>query len=395
MTTPVFWPGSGSTPYNRTPLGLYDEDDDFIEDAPKVAKWVAHRLGYPIMTVEMTDQMLYACFEEAISEYSSQVNEFNLRENMMALQGAPTGTSFTGQLIKGSPLPYVIEVSDQYGSEAGVGGNVTWHKGYIDTTDGVQEYDLQTLWADVSESGNRLEIRRIYHERPPAISRAGFGYGDAGINPSDGMNNLLGEFGWAGYDGGLNGWAGNGTAGQFMIMPVFETLLRTQAIEFNDLIRRSQYSFEIINNKVKFFPRPTGERIWFQYIVRNDRNATAVSTTGGVVSDYSNAPYTNMVYSTINDVGKQWIRKFTLALAKETLGNIRMKYESIPIPNAEVRMDGAQLRQEAQQEKDVLWQQLRETLEEAGRARQMEKMAQNEEHSQAILGRVPLGLYVG
>lgn len=398
----IFWAGSGSSPIGNTSLGIYDDDDQFIEDAPKVAAWVCQRLGYPVMDIEMTDSQIYDCFEEAITEYSSQVNEFNLRENMLALQGAPTSTksNFTQKLMKANPLPFVIELSHMYGTEASVGGKVDMKRGYVDLQTGEQEYDLQCLWGSVSESGNRVEIRRVFHERSPAISRGGFGFGDASSGPNDGQNYLLGEFGWAGYDGGLNN-AGGATTGQFLVMPIFETVLRTQAVEFNDQIRRSQYSFELVNNKLRIFPRPaTGQRLWFDYYVEKDKfaassaGASGTSTTS-IVSDYSNAPYNNMLYTNINDVGKRWIRRYTLALAKETLGRILSKYESIPIPNSEVRLDGPTLRQEAEKEKDTLWEQLRETLGETGRRSQLEKMRENEENSQQLLKGAPLLLYIG
>lgn len=396
MSVPaIFWPGSGSVPATSS-LGVYMPDPTFQSEAPSVAKWIAGRLGYPVMAVEMTDVQLYDCFEQSILEYSSQVNEFNMRENMLNLQGASTGSSITQRLVRGSPLPMVVEISAQYGTEAGTGGNVDWKKGYIDCNNNQQEYDLQALWGAISESGNRIEIRRIFHERTPAISRGGFGFGDIGAGPTDGTNNLLGEFGWAGYDGGLNGFAGAATTGQFLVMPVYETLLRIQAIEFNDTIRRSGYSFELINNKIKIFPPPGGgDRLYFQYLVKKDKMASDINPSGDIISDYSNAPYTNMVYTQINDVGKQWIRKFALALAKETLGRILSKYEGIPIPNSDVRMDGSILRQESKDEKDTLWDQLRETLEEAGRAAQMKKASENEENSQKILMKAPTLIYIG
>lgn len=397
MNTNVnYWPGSGSYPAGQTPLGLYDDDDVFNEDAPKIASWVATRLGYPVMSVELTDIQIYACIEEAISEYSAQVNEFNMRENMLVLQGTSASGSISQKLIQGTSLPYIITISEQYGEVAGVGGFVDVKQGYIDSIPGQQEYDLQSLWAAVSESGNRIEVRRIFHERSPAIARGGFGFGDSSYGPNDGQNWLLGEFGWAGYDGGLNA-AGGATTGQFMMMPLYETLLRTQAIEFNDIIRRSEFSFEIVNNKLKIMPVPADnlDRVWFQYIVTNDRAGTSISNNTTLVADYSNAPYTNIQYVNINDVGRNWIRKYTLALAKESLGRILSKYESIPTPNAEVRMDGPILRQEAERDKQVLWEQLRETLFETGKSKQMEKMSQNEEKSQDILRRAPLLFYIG
>lgn len=397
MTIPaIFWPGSGSSPIGNTSLGLYEDDDQFVEDAPKIAAWACQRLGYPVMDIEMTDSQLYDCFEEAITEYSSQVNEFNLRENMLSLQGMnSSGSNFTGMLVSPNPLPFIIEISKAYGTEAGTGGKVDWKKGYIDMVAGQQVYDVQNLWGSVSESGNRIEIRRVFHERTPAISRGGFGFGDANGGPNDGQNYLLGEFGWAGFDGGLNS-AGGATTGQFLMMPLFETLLRTQAVEFNDQIRRSQFSFEIQNNKMRVIPVPTwNDRIWFHYLVEKDRYGAGTTGSSNVVTDYSNAPYNNMLYSRINDVGKRWIRRYTLALVKETLGRILSKYEGLPIPNSEVRLDGATLRQEAEKEKDTLWDQLRETLEETGRRKQMEKFAEGETKSQEVLKLVPMQIYIG
>ena len=100
-------------------------------------------------------------------------------------------------------------------------------------------------------------------------------------------------------------------------------------------------------------------------------------------------------YSKINDVGKQWIRKYTLALSKELLGAIREKYSTVPIPDGEVSLDGAALRAEAQVEKDALIEQLRQNLEEMSRIKVMENKAHESTHHQEMLRKVPLKLYVG
>jgi hypothetical protein len=38
------------------------------------------------------------------------------------------------------------------------------------------------------------------------------------------------------------------------------------------------------------------------------------------------------MYTDINIPGRNWIQRFTLALAKEILGMIRSKYDTIPYP---------------------------------------------------------------
>ena len=97
----------------------------------------------------------------------------------------------------------------------------------------------------------------------------------------------------------------------------------------------------------------------------------------------------------LNDPGKQWIRKYTLALAKEMLGIVRSKYGSIPIPNAEVNLDGDTLRTEASVEKETLITQLREELEALSRRNMLERQKEESEFQQDIISRSPLNIYLG
>lgn len=390
----IVWPGSGSLPVGKTPFGLFDDDDKFTGDAPKIAQWICNSLGYPVMAVELTDTIIYSQVEQAVVEFSALVNEFQMREQMISLLGISTGSSVTQKLIKGSPLPFIIEVSQIYGTETMVGGEVAYRKGYFTMQVGIQDYDLNNLWSAVSESGNRIEIHRIWHDRTPAMNRF-FDPFAGGAGQGIGLQNLMGEFGWGSYS----------VASQYLLMPIYETLLRVQAIELNDLVRRSQYGFEIKNNNIRIHPIPeqedSGTNIWFEYVVTKDKFASMIGApggapgSGGVASDYSNVPYDVMQYGTINDVGKRWIWKYSLALCKIVLGNIRAKYDTIPIPNSELRLDGLTLRQEGQSEIETLQTQLRETLEKAGKESQMEKAKNNETNSQEILRFVPNLIYIG
>ena len=386
-----FWPGSGSSPVGKTPFALFDDDDVFGDVAPQVAKWVCNTLGYPIVSIELQDENIYTNLEMATMKFASIVNEFNMRENMMAYQGMPTGSSFSQVLIRSTPIPFIVKLAADYGTEAQSGGTINLKRGYLTIKNAQQDYDLQNLWASVSESGNRLEIRRVFHERVPAMQRFFDPFAGTGTD----LSSLLGSFGWTGF----------AVASNFLIMPIYETLLRAQAIELNDEIRRSGFSFELRNNKVRIYPVPApdddGDRMWFEYTVTDDKFKLFASETGsigrgqtGVVSDYSNVPFTFVPFSDINDVGREWIYRYTLALCKMTLGSIRSKYESLPIPNSEVRLDGTTLRQEGQQEIEKLEQFLRETLEQAGKKSQMEKQRENEENMNAILKNVPMPIYI-
>jgi len=381
MAVEYIYPGSSSFTTGSTPFGTYDSDSIFQSDAPKVANWVAKRLGYPVQNVELVDENLFACFEEATSEYAAQVNQFNIRNNLDTLKGNPTGTNYSGKLVQGSNLPEIIGISDAYGTLAGVGGNTDIKKGSIDLVAGTQNYDLD-VFASSSESGNRIDVVKVFHEATPAINRFFDPYSVSG----QGTLNLIDEFGFGSFS----------PAAQFILMPVFEDLLRIQAIEFNDEFRKSAHSFNITNNKLQIFPIPTTNgKLWFEYFVRNEFIQNSTLVTNGVVSDYSNIGYDFVPYTNINDVGKQWIRKYTLALAKELLGAIREKYSSVPIPGSEISLDGAALRSEAQTEKDALIEQLRENLEELSRKNQFEIRNNEANYQQEMLRKVPLTIYTG
>jgi hypothetical protein len=398
MSANTYWSGSISGSFisgSSTPFGLYDSDSEFRLDAPKTATWVAKRLGYPIVNIELENEQIWACFEEATSEYSSQVNQFNLRNNLDILRGQPKGkvSNFSQTLVDGSFLPTAIRMAQQYGTQAGVGGSTAIKKAYVDLTASVQIYDIMKQAIDVETSSSfqtlfsgssTIDVTRVYHEAIPAITR----FFDPYSVGAQGTLNLISELGFGNYS----------PAAQFLMMPLYEDVLRMQQIEFNDHIRKSAHTFNIVDNKLEIFPVPTGtgmNRVYFEYMSRDEFEHDSQTIQADSLSDYSDIPYDFIQYSNINDVGKQWIRKYTLALSKELLGAIREKYSSVPIPDGEIALDGAALRAEAQVEKDLLVTQLRENLEEMSRKNVFEKQAHESNHHQEMLRKVPLKLYVG
>jgi len=381
----VRYPGSGSIVPGNTAYHFYDNDGAFVTDCYSSMIWAAKRLGYPVIDIELLDVNFYACYEEAVNEYGKELNQFNIVNNMLVFQGQNLETlgAINGRNVQGMGLPQAIALAKDYGSETGTGGRIDWKRGYVNVTPGEQDYDLQDLWGDPQEECNRMEIKRVFHERPPASARIYDPYSMTGMSYS----NILTELGFGAYS----------PAVQFLMTPIFEDLLRMQAIEFNDMVRKSAYSFEIVNNTVRIFPVPTyGFKLWFEYILEKDRVEQGLSLSGSrVVSDYSNVPYVQPIYSDINEPGRQWIRKYFLACCKETLGMVRQKYQTIPIPNGEITLDGAELRQEAQQEKEALLENLREMLTQAGKFHQMEKQAEMTEQLNNVLKGVPLFIYTG
>ena len=384
MAQEPIWPGSGSAVSGNTPFGFYDTDSEFQGEAPKFATWCAQRLGYPLMNVELQDIQFYACLEESVSEYSAQINQFNIKDNLLTLQGQSTSSNLTHKRVTPN-LGRSVFLSQAYGTEAGVGGLVEVKSGSVDIVSGSQTYDLNALWADVSESGNAIELQRVFYEETPAVQR----YFDPYAGTGAGTMNLLDQFGFGNYSPAVT----------FLMMPVYADMLRLQAIELNDQIRKSAYSFQLRNNKLRIFPRPDSTyKLHFEYVVRSERDNALITEHSGssdVISDFSNVPYDNMKFTSINDVGKQWIRKYGLALTKELLGIVRSKYGAIPIPGAETSLDGDTLRSEASAEKEALVTQLREILEQTSRKALMEADKDESEFLQEKLKKVPYPIYIG
>jgi hypothetical protein len=379
----VRWPGSGSAVSGSTPFGFYDTDTTFTGECYNGAKWAALRLGYPVVDIELQDINFYACYEEACAEYGAQVNQFNIKNNYLNLVGGTRTADVGGRAVVDSGLQYTIGISKAYGTEAMVGGNVSLKRGTINLNKGVQVYDLQQLWGNTSESFNRIEIRRIFHGPSPAFARIYDPFSMTGMSYS----NVLNEMGFAGYS----------PATQFLMCPIFEDLLRGQAIEFNDTVRKSGYSFELVNNKLKIFPIPVNDYpLFFEYYVESEKTGSVFMSGSAYEksSDYSNIPYQNIPYYTINSVGRQWIKKYFLALCKELLGAIRQKYATVPIPGGEVTLDGGELRSEAAAEKTALMEQLREMLESMSTDKQLEANANKVDKTNAVLKKIPTLIYI-
>lgn len=386
------WPGSSSfstlsASYYRTPstgsrptaFGYYDSDSVFKSEADKVADWCARRLGYPIMDVELQDINFFTAFEEAVTEFSTQVNMFNAKDYMLTLQGTSTSNELSQRTVSPN-MGRTIELAKNYGTEVGTGGNVDWKKGYIDLVPGSQSYNLDTLWANVSESGNAIEIKRVYHDFTPAIVR----YFDPYVGTGAGTQQLLDSFGWGSYSPAVS----------FMVMPLYADLLRMQAIELNDTIRKSNYTFELRNNKLNIYPIPTDNyKLWFEYVVSADRN-NPLQTPTGSVSDLSNVPYGRIEFNKIKDIGVQWIYKYTLATAKEMLGLIRGKYTTVPIPGAETTLNGTDLLAQGREDKTTLITDLKEMLQSMTRQGQMEQESAIATAMTTQLSKVPLYIYI-
>jgi hypothetical protein len=380
------WPGSGSfSSGSSTPFGFFDSDSKFRSDAPKVAEWCAKRLGYPIVDVELQDINFFACLEEAVNEYSSQVNQYRAKENLLSLQGSSLDLDLSNTNMNAN-MQNFVNIAKDYGTEALSGGKVTVYTGSFEMVSGQQIYDLGDDSKVTLESGsvsNGVTLRRVYHTQPPAIIR----YFDPFVGTGLGSQQMMQTFGWGNYSPGVS----------FMMQPMFDDLLRLQAIEFNDKIRKSSYGFHVDGQRIRLYPIPsgndTGTKVYFDYTLDSEVNSPIAASN--VVSDLSNAPFGRLTYTNINSAGKQWIARYALALAKEMLGAVRAKFSSIPIPGADVTLDGSDLRNEASAEKESLLTQLTEMLESTSRRSLMEARKEESEFLEETLNRVPRPIFIG
>jgi hypothetical protein len=346
---------------SSTPFGFYDSDSTFRTDAVNVSQWCAQRLGYPLVEVELQSGSFFTAFEEAVTTYGNEVYQWKIRENYLNLEGSSTGSNLNNQLITPN-MGNIIRISEMYASEAGTGGNVTWFKGRLTLTPGIQSYDL-AKWAEDEGIVGGIEIKNVFYQPPPAVSQL---YS---------TTLMTGQGGFGGVPAaGLYGF-GYGFA-NYLMMPTSFNMQNIQAIEMQNTVMLSNYTFNIVNNILTVFPIPGtggfdigeedrgdlgyGHFLIFDFIKIQERLDSAFTNGTNKINNTSDVPYVNPTYSKINSIGRSWIFEYTLALAKEMLGYTRNKYSQIPIPGAEVTLNGDTLITSAQTSKEALILRLRE-----------------------------------
>jgi len=407
MANIPIWPGSSSfaqvsSSYANgvwpppTPFGFYDNDSQFQTDANKVANFCALRLGYPIENVELQDINFWAGFEEATTIYGNELYAFQTRDNYLSLEGAPTSVDVNTDVVTPT-MATIVRLSQQYGEEAGAGGNVTWFKGRLSLIPGQQRYDL-TKWAEDEGIVGGIEIKNVWYQAPPAINQL--------YSPTL----LAGQGGLGGVPpAGVYGFGYGYT--NYLMMPTSFTMQNIQAIEMQNQVTLSNYTFNVVNNILSVFPVPgtgmTGDDfdggggldygiyLVFDFIKIQDRLDAAFADGTNKISNTSNVPYVNPTYSKINSIGRAWIFEYTLAKAKEVLGLVRNKYSSIPIPGAEVTLNGNELVTSAAAEKEALITRLREYFDQTSRQALLERRQAESVARVAEINQVPMTIYIG
>jgi len=232
---------------NSVPFQFYTSSVEFKTDAVKVTKFCASRLGYPLVDVELQSSSFFTAFEEAVTTYGNEVYAYKIRDNQLSLEGLTTGSSLNQALITPSFEP-IVRLTEQYGEEAGSGGNVPYYSGSFQLTSSIQDYDFSTFMTGSGLTGSDyihgLEVKRVFYQPPfPASARYldpynGFGFGGA-------------------VAAGIVGFGGFGQGMGYLMAPLNYDLQVIQQIEMNEMVRMSNYSFEVRDTKLRIFPIPS------------------------------------------------------------------------------------------------------------------------------------------
>jgi len=415
QTSAVVLPSTGSLiiagDSANYPYGLYADagsqlfDTNFVTGAVEQVNFTYRKLGGDVLDIELTDKNIYAAYEEAVLEYSYIVNVHQAKNVLHSSLGATTGTfdqdgqrtdSLSGSNVELKypkfKLGYSKKIMDNTIMESGLGGTATVYSGSLATTRLQQDYDLQqeiqtnSLDPDFDYfnkiNNKRVIIRRVYFKTPHAMWR------------------------FYGYYGGLNAVGNMSTYGMYADDSTFEVIPpwqnKLQAITYEDAIytRNSHYSYEIKNNKLRVFPIPTStspRKIWFEFTVEEDPWEDQDDRKGGLggVNNMNTLPLANIPYRSINSIGKQWIRRFTIALCKEVLGQIRSKFATIPIPGASVTLNGPAMITEAKAEQKELREELQKVLDELTYQKLTEAQNDMAKNTQELARTYPYSVYQG
>jgi len=367
-----------------TPFGIYDADVSFKDDADGIVKMVHSKLGGNVLQVELTNKDVYACFEEAMLNYSSLVNSYHAKSVLADVLGAQTG-SLSGSENKFARMSLSLAKrrADAFSSEALVGGTRALLSSSVDLSVGQQNYDLNYIMSasGLVTNNQRVEVREVYHTSPSAAYRF--------FDTTSAVNYLHNQFNFESFT----------PETIFYLLPIWEDVLRAQQLEMSHKIRRSNYSYSIVNNVLKVYPVPTlAAKMHFTYYLQGSGDDPFSSDNDPLVdgiSNLSNIPFGNIQYSKINSSGQNWVRRFTLALSKEVLGLIRGKTSSIPIPNGELTLNSAELLMAARDEQDQLKNELRTLLDETTYDALSDQEARQAQNLMEILARAPMGIFVG
>ena len=377
------------TTFKPTPFGFFDDDLVFQEDADKIVPFVKRKLGDDILSVELTKKQIWACFEEAVMEYGSLVNEYQTKSQLSNLMGISTGSNIEGKYAH-ETLDFVLRLAEPYAQEAGIGGSYNTMSGSITLVDGQQDYDMYDQLKD--ENGNlifssslngggagRMKILEVFHFSPQAAYRF--------FDTTSAINYLNNEFSFESFT----------PETVFYVLPVFEDVLRGGQMDLSNRVRRSNYSYTTQGTKIRIYPTPNFDgssktkKLWLRVGFGADPfNPPYNDASIDGVSSFANVPYGFLKYETFNSMGRTWVYNYTLGLAKELLGLVRSKFSQVPIPGSSLQLNGTDLISQGRDDQAKMKEEMNNLLESLTYEKMLEGDANRAESLQRILKTVPI-----
>jgi hypothetical protein len=377
-----------ATTLNPTPFGVFDLETDFISEADKMVVFVKRRLGDDILSVELTKKQIWANFEEACFEYGSILNQYQAKSQLVNWLGYATGTlSGSEQLYPRESLEFLTRFAEPYASEADVGGSYNQVSGSILLEVGRQDYDIYTELLDTNNTpivssslntmGGKMRISEVFHFSPQAAYRF--------FDTTSAINYLNNEFSFESFT----------PETIFYVLPVFEDILRAGQLDLSNRVRRSNYSYKVIGTKIRIYPTPTKlsdpmPRLFIRVkFMQDPLNPAFRDRSIYGVSNLSNIPFGNLQFNRINSIGRQWIRQYSLALSMETLGYIRSKMGTLPVPGGNVTLNGADLVSKGREDRKEFITKLKEMLDTMTYDKLIEQQATRSENLSKQLKFIP------
>jgi hypothetical protein len=385
--------------YSQASSPLYSVE--FLTGAVDQVSYVYKKLGGDVLDIELTEGNVYAAYEEAVLEYSYLINihqatniisdalgdttgSFDSKGNM---QAGALSSSLGGKhvALKFPKFDYGMtrRVAEGVSADVGLKGSTQFSASF-DITYGKQDYDLQKIVSgstaySASVGNKKILVKKVYYKTPHAMWRF-FGY-----------------YGGLNVVGNLHSYGQFSDDSSFQLIPAWQNKAQAQAFEDAIYTRMSHFSYELRDNKVRLYPIPyTGgpSKMYIDFSIPQDAWESDDPAVDGI-NNMNTLPIGNLPFVNINSIGKQWIRRFALALCKETLGQVRSKFGTVPIPGESVTLNGSALITEGKDEQDKLRTELKETLAELTYAKLAERDSAMLENSEKGLTKVPNYIFVG
>lgn len=370
------------------------------EEVKDLFKKVRTLLGAPIMTVELTDEMLCELLDTVVGDYAEKVHNFLIETQWMSLQGKHISRTDFAYALSTRTFDMSKDYSFWFSKNVGLQQEGPWElkKDFFTIEKGKQVYMIP--------SGRT--INKVMYVNPP-VSQAALFANYGGI-----------DIGFGGGYAQLGGGA-YGPVGGFYTAPAADVAYLATDIQYKNRLLRSDLVYKVTagpngTRLIHLLSTPgskfsfgfmggvgsgiglVGCEVWYTYYDTNTKEEEEECTLANiddVVLTPDQVPLAKIDFNYLNEPTKVIIRQLLVAKAKETLGLIRGKFSGkVHIPMAELQMDYQMLINQGQQEYQKVMESLEKRLERLSPAALLETNAKIMQQNIEIQKGTPLGIFV-